>query len=462
MKKYFWFWAIILVVAMMMLSTASAAEKCPYDNEELCARWLEGERSLDDMTGTPSPTPAPTPRPQPTPSPTPAPRVEATPSPTPAPKTTMPQNVIRDGKNWQPAPGYEWRYPKTPGNFEVVPNNAASATPAPLFDSSSDANFPVLWRDTFGPHHHCTDDAAEWTIMLGSDIPQYDKKTHGSPKNYKRWVGFSPEESSAACLQEDQYRYAFKHRGKYLDDELKQKGWDISQMGKITVRAGEAGAGIEYIPPPKEPALPRNGISCWDRNKNGVDDPEEDINQDGICDTDDCQGPPGPSVAGGSSEWLELFVGPYGYAGGRLLTGQAGVLGRAVFHVDWLFSPYIEGSVGADFLRPGAGSIVRSHQFGLGLFFFEAESWSLYGGWLHTASGFQGDGKAVFTTNGGIIGLTCDLTTWLTLDVAGHYGKLKESYTGYGFNENRSQFRLQDEYGGRIILFLDLTEIFGS
>jgi hypothetical protein len=39
-----------------------------------------------------------------------------------------------------------------------------------------------------------------------------------------------------------------------------------------------------------------DGISCWDLNQNGIADPEEDINGDGVVDVFDCQAPP-PSAA---------------------------------------------------------------------------------------------------------------------------------------------------------------------
>ena len=38
-----------------------------------------------------------------------------------------------------------------------------------------------------------------------------------------------------------------------------------------------------------------NGISCWDLNANGVADPEEDLNNDGVVDVLDCNG-----IAGGA------------------------------------------------------------------------------------------------------------------------------------------------------------------
>lgn len=40
---------------------------------------------------------------------------------------------------------------------------------------------------------------------------------------------------------------------------------------------------------------PADGISCWDLNGNGTGDPEEDVNGDGIFSALDCQGPQGPA-----------------------------------------------------------------------------------------------------------------------------------------------------------------------
>jgi len=42
-----------------------------------------------------------------------------------------------------------------------------------------------------------------------------------------------------------------------------------------------------------------DGINCWDSNMNGLNDPLEDINQDGLYNTDDCQGEPGISDGNG-------------------------------------------------------------------------------------------------------------------------------------------------------------------
>jgi len=53
--------------------------------------------------------------------------------------------------------------------------------------------------------------------------------------------------------------------------------------------------------PQGEPGLP--GLSCWDLNEDGVEDPEEDVNEDGVVDVLDCAGPEGkqgPAGSGGS------------------------------------------------------------------------------------------------------------------------------------------------------------------
>lgn len=49
--------------------------------------------------------------------------------------------------------------------------------------------------------------------------------------------------------------------------------------------------------PPGEQGVPGttglDGISCWDLNANGIPDPSEDVNMDGLINTLDCQGPQG-------------------------------------------------------------------------------------------------------------------------------------------------------------------------
>jgi len=48
---------------------------------------------------------------------------------------------------------------------------------------------------------------------------------------------------------------------------------------------------------PGEDGIGQDGISCWDLNGNGVADPEEDINNDGVVDAFDCQGQAGAGAA---------------------------------------------------------------------------------------------------------------------------------------------------------------------
>ena len=67
---------------------------------------------------------------------------------------------------------------------------------------------------------------------------------------------------------------------------------------------------------PRGPA----GLSCWDRNSNGVFELSEDVNGDGIGDVRDCIGPPGPPGAPGS-------IGPAGVAGLNGLNGSIGPAG---------------------------------------------------------------------------------------------------------------------------------------
>ncbi|MEX2541096.1 MAG: S-layer homology domain-containing protein [Trueperaceae bacterium] len=56
------------------------------------------------------------------------------------------------------------------------------------------------------------------------------------------------------------------------------------------------------------------GLSCWDLNRNGRPNPEEDVNDDGAVDVVDCVGPAGP-------------VGPEGPAGPSGPRGQQGPAG---------------------------------------------------------------------------------------------------------------------------------------
>lgn len=77
-----------------------------------------------------------------------------------------------------------------------------------------------------------------------------------------------------------------------------------------------------------------SGLACWDLNGNGIEDPEEDINEDGIWDALDCQGQEGPQGP----------VGPQGIAGPQGVSGPQGPQGVA--------GP--QGPAGADGLTIGA------------------------------------------------------------------------------------------------------------
>lgn len=66
------------------------------------------------------------------------------------------------------------------------------------------------------------------------------------------------------------------------------------------------------------------GINCWDLNGNGADDPEEDVNGDGVWDALDCQGTPGADGQDGRPG----IPGAPGADGQDGLDGQDGVDGR--------------------------------------------------------------------------------------------------------------------------------------
>jgi hypothetical protein len=63
------------------------------------------------------------------------------------------------------------------------------------------------------------------------------------------------------------------------------------------------------------------GLSCWDENANAdCDTPDEDVNDDGICDFLDCQGAEGPPGEDGPQ-------GPVGPPGAQGVPGPAGPIG---------------------------------------------------------------------------------------------------------------------------------------
>jgi len=65
---------------------------------------------------------------------------------------------------------------------------------------------------------------------------------------------------------------------------------------------GVAGAAGAAGPPGAD------GISCWDLNENGIADPEEDINGDGVVDVLDCQPPPSAEVIPGVNTALDSIT----------------------------------------------------------------------------------------------------------------------------------------------------------
>ncbi|MCZ7557291.1 MAG: hypothetical protein M5R41_12900 [Bacteroidia bacterium] len=55
----------------------------------------------------------------------------------------------------------------------------------------------------------------------------------------------------------------------------------------------------------------KNGINCWDTNGDGVNDPGEDSNGDGVWDANDCKGPkgdPGPPGGGGDTVTVKRLI----------------------------------------------------------------------------------------------------------------------------------------------------------
>lgn len=72
-----------------------------------------------------------------------------------------------------------------------------------------------------------------------------------------------------------------------------------------------------------------SGIACWDLNGNGIADPEEDVNNDGVVDALDCQGPAGLQGPQGiqGEQGVAGPVGPQGPQGPQGLTGPQGPAG---------------------------------------------------------------------------------------------------------------------------------------
>jgi hypothetical protein len=90
------------------------------------------------------------------------------------------------------------------------------------------------------------------------------------------------------------------------------------------------------------PVAPADGISCWDLNGNGINDPNEDVNADGTFDALDCRGQDGVGVAStvnngngtftinysdGSSFTTGNLTGPQGLQGATGPIGPTGLTG---------------------------------------------------------------------------------------------------------------------------------------
>jgi len=75
-----------------------------------------------------------------------------------------------------------------------------------------------------------------------------------------------------------------------------------------------------------QPVPGADGLNCWDLNGNGVGDPEEDINGDGVFDAADCQGAEGQPGADGQDGAIGP-IGPQGPTGPEGPAGPAGPTG---------------------------------------------------------------------------------------------------------------------------------------
>jgi len=78
-----------------------------------------------------------------------------------------------------------------------------------------------------------------------------------------------------------------------------------------------------------------DGISCWDLNENGIKDPEEDVNGDGLVDVNDCQAPTGDYTPAGLHKG---YFSENAYTGGESCMTCHGEIGDAVLmtgHWNW-------------------------------------------------------------------------------------------------------------------------------
>lgn len=162
---------------------------------------------------------------------------------------------------------------------------------------------------------------------------------------------------------------------------------------------------------------------------------------------------------------MSLLVGPYvDYGDGE---ARSTLTGGGLARLSLRFKKagvYGEGTVGGDVLRPGPNTapIVRAHAFGGGLAWHFDPKWALYGGYLSKAESYQGDGTALYTSNGVLVGFNFRPRAWMVLDAAGRWSVVKDSDSDAGINDDTGDFRLRDELGVRIFFGVDILEVINA
>lgn len=95
--------------------------------------------------------------------------------------------------------------------------------------------------------------------------------------------------------------------------------WDTNQNGVADPEEDTNGDGVVDVMDCLGEGTPgedgEDGLACWDVDGDGVADPEEDVNGDSVHDALDCRGPEGPAGPEGP-EGPEGPQGPQGPAGG--------------------------------------------------------------------------------------------------------------------------------------------------
>ena len=102
-----------------------------------------------------------------------------------------------------------------------------------------------------------------------------------------------------------------------------------------------------------------DGINCWDLNENGVEDPEEDLNGDGVVDVNDCSG-----VGTGAYEAEKLHAGYFtdnAYEGTQSCLDCHGLIGEDLLttgHFKW--QGQADGLTGFEGLELGKNQIINN------------------------------------------------------------------------------------------------------